>query len=100
MKNFVSTQTYALRSSAGARFGFADSRIGTTPVSDVIEVEDRAAEAIRDSETSPSSLRRDRRMVRQRRRRSSFTSSGGSSADMTPPTIVANVEEQLGSNGW
>jgi hypothetical protein len=100
-KNFVSTQTYALRSSAGARFGFADSRIGTTPVSDVIEVEDRVAEAIRDSETSPSSACGvtgewcDSDVAG-----AAFTSLWRQFLDMTPPTIVANVEGQLGSNGW
>ena len=73
MKNFVSTQTYALRSSAGARFGFADSRIGPTPLSDVIAVEDRMAAAIRDSESDAERrLRHERRVVRQRRRRRSL----------------------------
>ena len=57
MLNFVSTQTYALRSSMGDRFGFAvvPSR-PPNPVptaTQTLMVEDRLAAAIHDSETDP-----------------------------------------------
>ena len=102
MKNFVSTQTYALRSSAGARFGFADSRIGAaTPVSDVIEVEDRIAAAIRDSESDASgACGASGEWCDGDVAGAAFTSLWREFLDVTPPTVVANVEGPLGSNGW
>jgi hypothetical protein len=101
MKRFVSTQTYALRSSAGARFGFADVIIGATPVSDVIAVEDRVAEAIRDSESDPSGACGETgEWCVGDVAGAAFTSLWRQFLDVTPPTIVANVEGRLGSNGW
>jgi hypothetical protein len=101
MKSFVSTQTYALRSSAGARFGFADSLIGATPVSDVLEVEDRMAAAIRDSESDASgACGTSGEWCDSDVAGAAFTSLWRQFLDVTPPTVVPSVEGQLGSNGW
>ena len=51
MLNFVSTQTYALRSASGDRFGFAFHRNATA--TETLAVEDRVADAIHDSESVP-----------------------------------------------
>jgi hypothetical protein len=55
MQNFVSTQTYTLRSSAAARFGFAvvPSTSGNVTATQAVAVEDRVAGAIHDSATQP-----------------------------------------------
>jgi hypothetical protein len=101
MKSFVSTQTYALRSSAGARFGFADVVIGATPVPDVNEIEDRVAEAIRDSESDASgACGMTGEWCDSDVAGAAFTGLWRQFLDMTPPMIVPNVEGQLGNNGW
>jgi hypothetical protein len=53
MLNFVSTQTYALRSSSGGRFGFAVVPRSSTAAENLL-LYDRLAAAIHDSEAQPS----------------------------------------------
>lgn len=53
MLNFVSTQTYALRSSASDRFGFAFAPNAAT-ATQTLAIEDRVAAAIHDSESVPN----------------------------------------------
>jgi hypothetical protein len=54
MLAFLSAQTYALRASTGERFGFAVVPQGGALVTDTVAVDDRVAEAIRDSEGDPA----------------------------------------------
>jgi hypothetical protein len=58
MQNFVSTQTYALRSTTGARFGFAvvPSTSGNVTATQTVAVEDRIAAAIHDSATQSAGV--------------------------------------------
>ena len=82
MKNFVSTQTYALRSSAGARFGFADNS-DRQPHAAGRRHRGRGPHGRRHSglrERCERRLRHERRVVRRRcRRRGLHPASGGSS---------------------
>jgi hypothetical protein len=56
MLNFISAQTYALRTSVGSRFGLAviPSPTGTVTAAQTIAVEDRVAAAVHDSATEPA----------------------------------------------
>jgi hypothetical protein len=102
MLNFVSTQTYALRTSSSSRFGFADQRIPTTlPLAQITAVEDRVAEAIRDSVSDPSGACGDSGewcdgVVAG----AAFTGLWRELGNPTPPTIVPHVEGPLGDGGW
>jgi hypothetical protein len=100
MLNFVSTQTYALRSSRGDRFGFADLR-GSASLSDVIAVEDRIAEAIRDSVSDPSgACGASGQWCDSSVPGAAFTTLWGEFGTPAPPTIVPHVDGPLGSDGW
>ena len=104
MLNFVSTQTYALRSASGDRFGFADQRrtaTPATPLTDVIAVEDRLAAAIKDSETDPSgACGVSGEWCDSAVEGATFTGLWRELGTPTPPTIVPHVEGPLGDDGW
>jgi hypothetical protein len=105
MLNFVSTQTYALRSASGDRFGFADQRrtlpLPATPLADVIAVEDRLAAAIKDSETDPSgACGVSGEWCDSAVEGATFTGLWRELGTPTPPTIVPHVEGPLGDDGW
>jgi len=100
ISNFISAQTYALRSSMGDRFGFAvwPNNLGTA--SDVrLGVEAQVGRAIRDSQddhlgacTAPGES-------------CDGSVTGGVFPETwpdfaTPPTITPHVEGQLSPNGW
>ena len=101
MLNFVSTQVYALRSSTGTRFGFADQRIGSTLVAQVIAVEDRLAAAIKDSEIDPSgACGASGEWCDSSVAGAQFTGLWRELGNPTPPTIVPHVDGPLGVGGW
>jgi hypothetical protein len=101
MLNFVSTQTYALRSVTGARFGFADQRIGSTPLNQVIAVEDRVAAAIKDSEVDPTgACGASGEWCDSSVAGAAFTGLWRELGNPTPPTIVPHVEGPPGADGW
>jgi hypothetical protein len=97
--NFISAQTYALRSSMGTRFGFAVTSNQPGGASIRQGVEAQIGAAIRDSQDDPLGA----------------CSAPGESCDgavtggalpetwpnfATPPTITPHVEGQLSSSGW
>ena len=70
-------------------------------MSDIIAVDDRVAAAIRDSESDASgACGASGEWCDGDVAGAAFTSLWRQFLDVTPPTIVANVEGQLGSNGW
>ena len=102
MVGFVSTKT--TRPACGGERGSASRTLGTAPRRYPTSSQSRTAwaAAIRDSESDAKRrLRRERRVVRrQRRPAAAFTSLWREFLDVTPPTIVVNVEGPVGSNGW
>ena len=101
MLSFVSTQVYALRSSTGTRFGFADQRITPATVPQITEVERRVAEAIRGSEADPSgACGTTGEWCNGEVAGAVFTGLWRELGNPTPPTIVPHVDGPLGKDGW
>jgi hypothetical protein len=100
MQNFVSTQTYAFRSSAGSRFGFADQRINSTGP-EMVVIEDRLAAAIQNSEADPSgACGANGEWCDSSVDGAQFNGAWKDVGNPTPPRIVPHFDGPLGNNGW
>jgi hypothetical protein len=99
MLAFVSTQTYALRLSTPARFGFAAVPItGTFTAAEILSIDDRIGASIQGSQSDASgacggSCAFDVAGAR-------FNGAWAELADSTPPTVVAHVAGPAGNAGW
>ena len=104
MLNFVSTQTYAFRSSAGSRFGFADQRISSpTPTTgpEMVAIEDRLAEAIQRSEADPSgACGANGEWCDGTVEGAQFNDAWKDVGNPTAPTIVPHFDGPKGNDGW
>jgi hypothetical protein len=98
MQNFISTQTYALRSSpAATRFGFAWAANGTPNAT----LRDTLAQAIRGSETDPAGACGVAfALCDSSVDGAFFTEAWKTFTDATPPVVVPAVSGPLGQNGW
>jgi hypothetical protein len=100
MLSFISSQTFALRSSSGARFGFAvvPSKAGTLNAGETASVEARVGRAIFDSRLDPLGA------CNAAGESCDFDVVGAAFTDawndMTPPVVTWTLAGELGNSGW
>ena len=106
MQNFISTQTYALRSSPTShRFGFAWSPntnvTPPVPPATFIALADRLAQSIQGSQTDPAgACGAALAFCDSSVDGAFFTEAWKTFTDATPPVVTSQVTGTLGANGW